>query len=404
MITVVGIGEDGLDGLALRARQAIAEAQVLAGGARHQALVSEFTGVRVDWSQGIEAGLDALAAHVQAGKRVVVLGSGDPLYFGIGNNLISRFGAAAVLVVPAPGAVSLACAAMGWSQADVQVVTLHGRPLESLNRYLAPGMRVMALTHDGETPTQVAALLTAQGYGASRLSVLEHLGGPLQRRIDGVAQHWNVPRAANLNTLAIELIADSTARPLTRLAGLPDDAFVHDGQLTKRAVRAVTLSSLAPLPGQTLWDLGAGAGSIAIEWMRAHESCQAVAVERDAQRAERIRLNADSLGVPRLKVHLGDSLEALDLLPGLPDAIFVGGGVSAVGLLDAAWRRLRPGGKLVANAVTAASAGALERFQQAHGGELIRISIEYKSSEHSLFEEKAPITQYIGLKPLENNV
>ena len=292
---------------------------------------------------------------------------------------------------------------MGWSQSDVQVITLHGRPLESLNRYLAPGVRIVALTHDGETPAQVANLLQQQGYGASRLTVLEHLGGPLQRRIDGVACNWNHPRAADLNTLSLELIADSTARPLTRLAGLPDDAFVHDGQLTKRAVRAVTLSSLAPLPGQTLWDLGAGAGSIAIEWMRAHESCLAVAVERDAQRAERIERNARNLGVPRLNIHMGDSLEALDLLSGMPDAIFVGGGVSAPGLLQAAWRRLRPGGRLVANAVTALSAAALEQFQQDYDGELIILAVQNKVSKVSLFEDKAPITHYIGTKPLENN-
>jgi precorrin-6Y C5,15-methyltransferase (decarboxylating) len=391
MIVVVGIGEDGLAGLTLRARQAIAETQVLAGGARHLGLVQDFAGARVDWSQGIEAGLDAIAEHVDGGRSVVVLASGDPLYFGVAKNVIERFGANAVRVLPAPGAVSLTCAAMGWSQPDVQVLTVHGRPLQWVHLYLIPGVRLVVLSQDGDTPSQMAELLTERGFGLSRMTVLEHLGGAAERRLDGVAGVWAHARAADLNTVAIEAIADATARPLSRLAGLPDDAFDHDGQLTKRAVRAVTLSSLAPLPGETLWDLGAGAGSISIEWLRADERCLAVAVERDPLRAERIKANAARLGVPRLKVIVGDSLEALDGLRGAPDAVFVGGGVSSLSLLDAAWKRLRPGGRLAANAVTDAGASALEQFQGRHGGERFVIAIE----------DKAPITHFVNVKPME---
>jgi len=390
VIVVVGIGEDGLDGLGTRARDAIAGAQVIAGGARHLAMVDDFNGVRIDWGQGIDAGLDAIATHMD--KAVVVLASGDPLYFGVAKNLFSRFGHDAVRVLPAPGAVSLACAAMGWSQPAVQVVTVHGRPLQSLNLYLSPGARLVVLPQDGDTPAEVAALLTTRGFGDSRMTVLEHLGGAREQRLSGTADAWTHGPCAALNTLAIELIADANARPLTRLAGLPDDAYAHDGQLTKRQVRAVTLSSLAPLPGQTLWDLGAGAGSISIEWMRADVSCRAVAVERDPVRAKRIEANADTLGVPRLQVHVGDSFQALGTLQGEPDAIFIGGGVCAPGLLDAAWAKLKPGGRLVANAVTDASAQALSDFQNQHGGERFTIAVE----------GKAPITHYAGVKPQEN--
>lgn len=391
MILVVGIGEDGMEGLSRRARQAIVDAQVLAGGARHLTLVKDFSGERVDWSKGIELGLDTLAGHIDAGRSVVVLASGDPLYFGVAKNVIERFGADAVHVLPVPGAVSLACAAMGWSQPDVQVLTVHGRPVQRVHLYLTPGARLVVLSEDGDTPAEVATLLAERGFGFSRITVLEHLGGAAEHRIDGVAGVWSHPRTADLNTLAIEVIADATARPLSRLAGLPDDAFNHDGQLTKRAVRAVTLSSLAPLPGETLWDLGAGAGSISIEWLRAHERCRAVAVERDPARAERIETNAARLGVPHLQIRVGDSVEALDMLKGTPDAIFVGGGVSTPGLLEAAWKRLRPGGRLVANAVTDAGATALKNFHGQYGGECFTITIEHK----------APITHFISVKPME---
>lgn len=392
MIFVIGIGEDGFDGLGKRARDVLGNAEVLAGGVRHLDMFSDFSGARVDWSQGIDAGLDDIASYVDAGLQVVVLASGDPLYFGVGKNVTERFGPDVVTVLPAPGAIDLACAAMGWSQPDVQVVTIHGRALESLNLYLTPQQNLVVLTQDGDTPAQVARLLTEQGFGTSKMVVLEHLGGTKERHIEGIANAWNSDRAADLNTLAITLIADLDARPLSRLAGLPDDAFDHDGQITKRAVRAVTLSSLAPLPGELLWDLGAGAGSISIEWMRTHRSCQALAVERDPVRAERIKSNAVMLGVPRLKIHVCDSLDALETSAAAPDAIFIGGGVSAPGLLAKAWDVLKPGGRLVANTVTPESALALKEFEDYRGGEHFVIAVE----------NKAPITHYVGRKPMEN--
>ncbi len=405
MIALIGIGEDALAGLPPATRSLVEEADVLVGAARHLDLIADFAGPCVDWSAGFDAGFDAIDRHLREGRKVVVLASGDPLYFGVGKSLIARFGHERVRVLPHPSAVSLTCAAMGWAQADVQVVTVHGRSsgrsLENLNLYLHPGARLVVLTRGGESPAHIAKLLVEQGYGPSRLVVLEHLGGAREHRVEGEAETWTQAHCAALNMVAVEVIAGARARPLSRLAGLPDDVYEHDGQLTKRAVRAVTLSSLAPLPGETLWDLGAGAGSVAIEWMRTHSSCMAVAVERDAVRGARIERNAARLGVVRLKVEVLEVMDALKssaFLSDRPDAIFVGGGVAIPGLLEAAWGCLKPGGRLVANAVTKQSAAALELMQQDHGGDLIIIGIENKNIEKNLFEQKRPITQYIAHK------
>lgn len=390
-ITVIGIGEDGLDGLAPAVRARVEGADVLAGGARHLALVPGFSGERVDWTNGIDVGLDAIAAHVEQGRAVIVLASGDPLDFGVGKNIVARFGADRIDVLPHPGAVSLTCAALGWSRPDVQVATIHGRPLETLNLHLAPGRKLVLLSQDGQSPVRVATLLSTAGYGPSRITVCERLGGPDQRILNGVAQTWTASDCADLNTIAVELIADATARPLSRLAGLPDDAYEHDGQLTKQFMRAITLASLAPVPGETLWDLGAGAGSIAIEWLRAHESLSAIAVERDPVRAARIRRNAAKLGAPRLDVVVNDSLSVLESRPGTPDAIFIGGQVAAPGMLHKAWARLKPGGRLVANAVTEPSREALIALAESHGGTCTAVAVE----------GKALITHYIGYKTQE---
>jgi len=263
----------------------------------------------------------------------------------------------------------------------------------------------VVLARDGESPAEVATLLTAKGFGPSRITVLEHIGGEREKRVEGLAESWSAQKCADLSTLAIECIAGPDAQPLSRLAGLPDDAYEHDGQLTKREVRAVTLARLGPLPGEVLWDVGAGAGSIGIEWMRAHRSCRAVAIERDPDRAARIARNAHALGVPYLNIEHADALAALNRLDGQPDAVFVGGGVGAPGLLDAAWARLRPGGRLVVNAVTVEGAAELAKMKQAHGGDLIQISIsreDNKINSLTLFQPMRTVTQYLAYKPLES--
>ncbi|MBM3565150.1 MAG: precorrin-6Y C5,15-methyltransferase (decarboxylating) subunit CbiT, partial [Alphaproteobacteria bacterium] len=313
-------------------------------------------------------------AHFR-GRRVVVLASGDPMNYGAGASLSRRFAREEFFIVPASGAFSLAAARMGWPIPDVECFTVHGRPFAVVDRHVAPGRRLLILAEDGETAPRLARHLTARGYGASRIAALENMGGAEEKRRDGVANSWAHGRTGDLVTLAVECVADRGARVLSRAPGLPDDVFAHDGQITKREVRAATLARLMPLPEQTLWDIGAGAGSVAIEWLRAEPSARAFALERDAGRARTIRANAETLGVPELKVIEGEAPAALDRLPGPPDAVFVGGGVNAA-TLQAAWRALNPGGRLVANAVTLDAERALLDFQAVAGGDLARIAVE----------------------------
>jgi len=305
----------------------------------------------------------------------VVLASGDPLNFGIAANLIRRFGADAVRVIPAASAFSLAAARMGWPIPEVECLTVHGRALETVNLHLVPGRRLLILSWDGTTPAALAELLTARGFGASAITVLEHMGGPQENRIDGRADRWSHDACADLNTVAVACVAGAGAKVHARVPGLPDDAFEHDGQITKREVRAATLARLMPLPGQTLWDVGAGSGAVAIEWLRAEHCAEATAIERDPGRAQRIGRNARALGVPRLEVVEGEAPAALHGLSPKPDAVFVGGGVAQPGMLEAGWTALAAGGRLVANAVTLEAEARLVAFRADHGGELVRISV-----------------------------
>jgi precorrin-6B C5,15-methyltransferase / cobalt-precorrin-6B C5,C15-methyltransferase len=370
-LSVIGIGEDGLAGLAPAARTLVEQAQVLVGGKRHLALVPGSGTERLTWRTPLADSLPEIAGR--RGQRVVVLASGDPLWYGVGALLVRHFGREEVLVLPGRGAFSLAAARMQWSLADCIPLTLHGRPLERLALFLTPGARLLILSEDGVTPARVAAYLTARGWGESALTVLEHMGGPNEHRREGTAATWPAGRAAYLNTLAVECVAGPGARPLSRLAGLPDDAFRHDGQITKRVVRAATLAALAPLPGETLWDVGAGSGSISIEWLRGGGG-RAVAIERVPARVALIGENAALLGVPELEIVPGEAPAVLRDLP-TPDAVFLGGGTSAAGLFEAAWDRLRPGGRLVANAVTVAGEARFAAWHQRQGGRLVRIAV-----------------------------
>ena len=393
-ITVIGIGEDGLAGLSQKARDAVQAAEVLVGGLRHFTHIGEHKADRLTWDGGFSAACERIADF--KGKRIVVLASGDPMYFGVGSTLARRFGADALHVVPVPGAVSLTAARLGWSLADVEVVTVHGRPVENLNLHLQPGRRIIALTKGGHSPAEVARLLTERGFGPSIIHVFEHLGGDNERTINGVAESWNHEPGADLNTLGIECNTAPDARAFSRLAGLADNAYEHDGQLTKREVRAMTLARLGPLAGETLWDVGAGAGSIAIEWMRAARGLRAVAFERDPVRAERITQNALNLGVPKLKVIQGSAPEVLAEGDAAPHAIFVGGSVSKAGVLEAAWDALKPGGRMVANAVTLESAARVEAFSDEVGGDITRITIEHRKD--GTYAAKKPITQLYARK------
>ncbi len=398
-LSVVGIGEDGQEGLSPAARVLIDTAEVLVGGERHLSKVSGEGAERIAWGEGFPKTLGRVAA--MRGRRVVVLASGDPFCYGVGAVLTRRFDIAEMTVIPAPGAFSLACARMGWSLPDVETLTLHGRPLESLNFFLTPNARLLVLGRGGETPGKVAELLRGRGFGASRLTVLEHMGGADERRLEGVAEDWGHPRAADLNTIAVECVAGGEARWLPRVPGLPDDAFEHDGQITKREVRAVTLARLMPAPGQRLWDLGAGSGSVAIEWLRAEPTAEALAVERDAARCAAIAHNGAALGVPRLEVTQGEAPGALEGLEPRPDAIFLGGGVSTPGLLEFCREALGGGGRLVANAATIEAEASLFAFHEAWGGELVRLGVARAGPVGRLtgFKPMMEITQLAAVKP-----
>ena len=399
-LVVVGIGADGWDGLSPRARRAIEDAHVLRGSARQLALVPEGVAAqRVPWPSPMSPALGSLPAD-HSGRRVVVLASGDPMLSGVGTSLVRLHGAGAVEVVPHPSSVTLACARLGWAVEDTAVVTLVGRPIELLVPHVTPGRRLLVLGSDGSTPPQVAALLTALGYGASRLTALAQLGGPAEHAATGTAADWPHGETDPLVVTAVEVVADRGTVVLPAVPGLPDDAFEDDGQLTKREVRAVTLSRLVPLPGQLLWDVGGGAGSIAVEWMRTHPTCRAVAVEARADRAARIRRNATRLGVPGLEVVEGRAPEALAGLPA-PDAVFVGGGATTPGLLEECWVALPAGGRLVVNAVTVESEAVLAGWFARVGGDLVRIAVQRAEPVGSFTGWKAamPVTTWSVVKP-----
>jgi precorrin-6Y C5,15-methyltransferase (decarboxylating) len=374
-VVVVGVGADGWDGLSPAAQRAIRAADVLRGSARQLGLVpAEVAAEREPWPSPMTPALEALpSAH--PGRRVVVLASGDPMLSGVGTSLVRLHGQDAVEVIPHPSSVSLACARLGWALEETTVVSVVGRPLDLLTPHVTPGRRVLVLGSDGGTPAAVAHLLTLRGYGESRVTALAQLGGPAERCLAGTAARWTHPDPGPLVLTAIEVIADPGTVPLPIVPGLPDGAFEDDGQLTKRDVRAITLARLGPLPGQRLWDVGAGAGSIGIEWMRTHPTCLAVAVEFRPDRAQRITRNALSLGVPGLRVVEGRAPEALAGLPA-PDAIFVGGGATTPGLLETCWAALPPGGRLVANAVTVESEAVLAGWFARVGGELVRVALQ----------------------------
>ena len=370
-LTVVGIGEEGYAGLGKAARRALLAAKVIVGAPRQLQLLPRcIRAPQQTWPTPFS--LDGLLAR--RGTPVCVLASGDPMLFGVGASLARQVPADELQVLPAPSSVSLAAARMAWPLQEVIVLSLVARPLAALHAQVHHGARLLILSNDGSSPAAIALLLRERGFGPSRLTVLEHLGGPQERRIDGLAASWDLTDAAALNIVAVDCLAADNAQRLPLTVGLPDSAYQHDGQLTKRDVRAITLARLAPKPGELLWDVGAGCGSIAIEWLRSHPSCRAIAIEADEGRQQLIKHNRDALGVPGLQLLAGKAPEAL---PGLeaPDAIFIGGGVTIPGVLEHCWSQLKAGGRLVANAVTLQSEVTLLAWRAEHGGELTRIQV-----------------------------
>ncbi|AJT65924.1 bifunctional cobalt-precorrin-7 (C(5))-methyltransferase/cobalt-precorrin-6B (C(15))-methyltransferase [Streptomyces chattanoogensis] len=399
-LSVVGIGADGWDGLPAASQRVLRAAEVLIGGARQLALLpGECAGERVPWPSPLRPAVPGLlAAH--AGRRIAVLASGDPMFYGIGRTL-GEVSGASLEVLPHPSSVSYACARLGWPVEETEVVTLVGRPAENLAGALYDGRRLLVLSAGAGTPSQVAGLLRDHGFGPTRMRILEQLGGDRERVAEGTAATWDrMPEADPLHVIALDCVREPGARRLALVPGLPDDAYEHDGQLTKRHVRAATLAALGPAPGELLWDVGGGSGSIAIEWLRAHRSCRAVSIERDAVRAERIGRNARSLGVPGLRVVTGPAPDALEGLP-TPDAVFIGGGLTAPGLLDACWAALPPGGRIVANTVTLESEALLADRYRRHGGELVRLAVAHAVPVGGFtgWRQAMPVTQWAAVKP-----
>ena len=384
-LCVIGIGEDGWDDLSADARDLLYESEIVLGGERHlKMLPKDWEGERIVWSSPIREAVSEIvswrpedSASVQ---KVAIMASGDPLCYGIATKLLRHLPIEEIWIKPALTTFSLMCSRIGWSLPDVETLTIHGRPVEMLHPFVQPGAKLLVLSKGEESPEQAAKLLCERGFGKSIITVLEHLGGRKERQFSGPADSWNHPEGAALNAMAIECIPESNATILSRIPGLPDEAFFHDGQLTKREIRAVSLSRLMPVVDQVLWDVGAGCGSVAIEWMRTSPRCRAVAIEKSKSRLKLIEQNSQELGVPMLQIISGSAPEVLADLPA-PDAVFIGGGLSSGNLLQTCWTALKPGGRLVANAVTLEGEQKLLQWQNENAGksgasgDLTRLSI-----------------------------
>jgi precorrin-6Y C5,15-methyltransferase (decarboxylating) len=398
-LSIVGIGEDGISGLGDAARNMIRSAEIVFGGKRHLALAAELiTGEARAWPSPFEEGIETVVRL--RGRNVCVLASGDPFLHGVGATLARRVDASEMNVLPAPSAFSLAAARLGWPLHEVTTISLHGKALDLIRPHLHPCGRILALTSDAEGPGALARLLTSLGFGSSQLTVLEALGGPDERITARPALGFSLDVVNPLNLVAIEVDVEPNARILPLGFGLADDLFEHDGQITKREVRAVTLSVLAPRRGELLWDVGAGSGSVSIEWMLADHSMRAVAIEADPERAARIARNAAAFGVPGLRIVEGAAPAAFAGLDA-PEAIFIGGGGSHHGVLHAAIDALKRGGRLVANAVTLEMEALLLAKHAALGGELVRIDVSRTSPVGSMsgWRPAMPVTQWSWVKP-----
>ncbi|WP_280424141.1 precorrin-6y C5,15-methyltransferase (decarboxylating) subunit CbiE [Nocardia carnea] len=400
-IPVVGIGADGWAGLPETSRDTLRECAVLLGSDRQLALLpDEITAQRQCWPSPLVPALPGLLAELR-GTRLGVLASGDPMFYGIGTTLARLLGPESLRVLPQPSSASLACARLGWPLPEVSIVSAVGRPVRRMLPELAEGRRVLVLSADAGTPAEIVELLQSHGFGPSRVTLLEQLGGPAERMVSGRAADWREPPGDPLNIVAIAVTGEPGHPRLTRLPGLPDSAYTGDGQLTKSEIRALTLAALAPAPGETLWDIGGGSGSVAIEWCRTHPSCRAVTFEILDRRRDQITANATALGVPEIVVR-GEAVAELtdDALPGAPDAIFLGGGLTTPDLFVRCWSRLPAGGRLVANAVTAESEALLNSWSAEYGGELRRFQI-YRGEPLGRFttwRPQLPVTQWSVVK------
>ena len=392
---IVGIGEDGMDGLTPATRAVVEAAEVIVGGDRHHRLSDKVTAERLSWPSPF----DDLIGLLQGlkGRRVVVLATGDPLWYSVGARIGRRIDPAEITFHPQVGAFQMAAARMGWSMADLETLTVHGRPVEQMIAFIQPDQRLLILTTGAATPAEIAGFLSQRGFGGSRMTVFASMGGAAEARFDGVAESWDhdVP---DFNTLAVECIAAPDAALLPRVPGLADALFRHDGTMTKQEVRAATLAKLMPMRGALLWDVGCGSGSVAIEWMRAARYARAIGIEPRADRRTLAAENALALGAPGLKLIEGTAPEALSGLAA-PDAVFVGGGLSRP-VFEACRDALRPLGRFVANAVTLESSALLAELWKKHGGSLVTISVARADPVGRLtgWRPAMPVTQWALVK------
>ncbi|HLP87942.1 MAG TPA: precorrin-6y C5,15-methyltransferase (decarboxylating) subunit CbiE [Nostocaceae cyanobacterium] len=397
-LSIIGIGEDGLQGLSAIALSLLNQATIIVGGERHLSMLPPNDPRRkISWSSPFSTSVEQVVNL--RGESVCVLASGDPMLYGVGTTLSRHIPISEITIIPAPSAFSLAASRLGWSLTDVETVSLCGRPPSLLQSYIYPGAKLLILSSGKDTPATVAELLTKRGFGDSKVTILERMGGIHENIINVTAATWENREIAALNTIAVDCIADIGVLPLSRIPGLPDTAYHNDGQLTKREVRAVTLSTLAPLPGQLLWDVGAGCGSISIEWMRSNARCRAIAIEQNSPRLQYIADNAAALGTPNLQIIPGKAPVILADLP-TPDAIFIGGGVTAPGLIETCWSALRLGGRLVANVVTLEGEQTLYEWYQKIGGSFSRINIQRAEPIGKFlgWRSMSPVTQWMAIK------
>ncbi len=393
-LTLIGLGEDG--SLSQAARDFLADATVVYGSERHFALVGDICKSKRFWPSPFATVYDDL--KVLQGQPVAILATGDPQWYGIGSTLSRHFAPEDMRILPAPSAFQLAAARLRWPLQDADCLSLHGRPIETLRCFLTPGAKLLALTSNGETPKLVADMLVQDGYGETRMTVLEHMGSSQERTVSSTANSWN-GKVADFNTLALDIVPDKGTifRPST--PGLPDDAFRHDGKMTKREVRAITLAALMPQSGALLWDVGAGCGSIGIEWMRAARGAKAIGLEPHAERRAMAQENALALGVPGFDLRDATAPSGLSALP-TPDGIFIGGGLTDHGIVETCLNALKPGGRFVANAVTLESEAVLLEAHKLNGGDLTRVSVQRASPVGKLtgWRPLMPVTQWAFIK------
>ena len=397
-LTVVGMGEDGWEGLSNRARLAIKSADIIVGSTRLLSFLPKTKAEIHEWPQPFSAVVEQIKPLT--GRNTVILATGDPMNFGIVRKLLEFIPFDEMTIIPQVSAFSLAASRMGWSLPDCDCFTIHGRPAANVETFVQPNARLLILTEDETSIAEVCRRLIARGFENSKITVLENMGGAGERISNFTADTNPNLDWSPLNVLAVQCIAGAQAKIFPRVAGLPDDAFIHDGQLTKREVRAATLAALAPAPDQVLWDIGAGCGSVSIEWMRVARGCEAIAIEHNEDRLKMIATNADQLGTPRLKIIVGKAPEALDGLRA-PDAVFIGGGVGIAGVFETAWEKLKSGGRMVANVVTIEGEMHLYDLQEKHGGELVRIDVSVLSAvgPYRAMKPRMSVVQWKVTKP-----